>query len=52
LAASSRGQAHVEGLGQLAHRRLALGEARQDRAPRRVGKRREGLAEGVGLHLN
>src|SRR5271154_6055538 len=45
-----RGTAHLERLGELADRRLAGREARQDRAPRRVGEGREGRAETIGWH--
>src|SRR5687768_3443456 len=40
--------AHRERLRQLADRRLAVGQAREDRAARRVGERGEGPAELVG----
>src|SRR5215211_4804650 len=49
--ARDRGQAHRERLGELVDRRLALGQARQDRAPRRVGERTEGQAQRIGRHL-
>src|SRR5215831_14734908 len=39
------GEAHIEGLGDLEHRGLARGEAREDRAPGRVGEGGEGGAE-------
>src|SRR6187397_1494273 len=38
--------AHVEGCGEVLDRRLALGEAGQDRAPRRVREGGECRAEG------
>jgi hypothetical protein len=40
-------QALVERLGQFVDRRLAVGQAGQDRPTRRVGERREGQAELV-----
>src|SRR5205823_8064346 len=40
-----------ERLGELVHRRVALREPRQDRAPRRVGERRERRRELVGHSL-
>src|SRR5215210_2116190 len=49
--ARDRGQAHRKRLRQLAHRRLALGEAGQDRAARRIGESGEGEAELIGLHV-
>ena len=44
------GQAHLEGLGQLGHRRFAQGEPREDRAPRRIGESRERGAEAIRRH--
>jgi len=44
--------AHLEGLGQLAHRGLAEREPRKDGAPGRVGKGGEGGAEAVSHVLN
>src|SRR5918995_608802 len=44
-------RADRERLGQLVHRRLALGESPQDRPPRRVGEGREGVRELVGWHV-
>src|SRR3954452_3203751 len=49
--ARDRRQAHRERLRQLADGRLALRQAGQDRAARRVGERGEGEAELVGLHV-
>src|SRR5437899_12883233 len=46
-----RGKADIEGLGQVGHRCLARGEARQDRAARGIGQGSKGAAEAVGLHL-
>src|SRR3954447_20376100 len=46
-----RGQAHLERLRQLADRRLALGQAREDGATRGIGEGGEGSAEVVGGHL-
>ena len=40
--------AHVEGFGQFHHRGLALHQPRQDRPPRRIGKRGEGRIEALG----
>src|SRR5439155_16985621 len=40
-------QRHVEGLGEVVDVCFALREARQNRSPRRVGQRGEGLAESV-----
>jgi hypothetical protein len=39
-----------EGLGEVADRRLALGEAREDRAPGGIGEGREGPRELVDGH--
>jgi hypothetical protein len=44
-------QGDREGLGQLVDRRLALGEALQDRPPRGVGESGEGGAELVYRHV-
>ncbi len=44
-------KAHLERLGQLRHRRLARGEAGENRAPGGIGERGEGSAELVGRHL-
>src|SRR3954471_15251834 len=44
-------EAHRQRLGELADRRLALGEAGQDRAARRIGERGEREAELVGRHF-
>src|SRR5687768_3109367 len=41
------GLAHVERLHEVRHRRFALSETRQDRAPRGVGKRSERQVERV-----
>src|ERR671923_2247641 len=49
--ARDRGQAHRERLRQLVDRRLALGEASQDRAARRIGEGGEGEAELVCRHV-
>src|SRR5205807_10194890 len=49
--ARDRRQAHRERLRQLLHGRLALGEAGQDRAARRIGESGEGEAELVGWHV-
>src|SRR5437867_11677499 len=46
-----RRQAHREWLRQLVHGRLALGEAGQDRAARRIGESGEREAELVGWHV-
>ena len=46
-----RGQAHGEWLRELRDGRLAVGEAGEDRATRRIGEGREGKAELVGKHL-
>src|SRR6476646_511369 len=43
-----RGQAHVERLRELQHGRFAEREPREDRAPCRVSKSREGGTEAVG----
>ena len=40
-----------ERLGELVDRRLPLGEALQDRAPRRIGERREGVCQLVDGHV-
>src|ERR1700686_3106911 len=39
-----RRQAHVEGLSELLHRRVAAREPRENRAPRRIG---EGPEDGI-----
>jgi hypothetical protein len=44
-----RGQRHRKGLRQFADRGVALGELRQNRAPRRIRERCEGAVE-MGLH--
>src|SRR4051812_22930754 len=49
--ARDRRQAHREGLRQLVHGRLALGETGDDRAARRIGQSGEGEAELVGRHV-
>src|SRR5207249_10073897 len=49
--ARDRRQAHREWLRQLVHGRLALGEAGQDRAARRIGESGEREAELVGWHV-
>src|SRR5439155_10943514 len=46
-----RREAEIERGRQLRDRRLALGESREDGAPRRVGEGREGDAELVRLRL-
>src|SRR5580704_49001 len=43
-----RRQADLERFGQFGNRRLARGEPRQDRPPRRIGERRQGRAERIG----
>jgi hypothetical protein len=43
-------QAHLEGLGELGHRGLALDQPRQDGPAGRVGEGGEGVAEAVGGH--
>src|SRR5436309_4503010 len=48
----NRLDAHRERRGQLADRRFAEGEAGKDRAPRRIGKGGEGVAERVDRHLS
>ena len=48
-----RGQRHREGLRQLAHRQAFLVlKPRQQRAPRRIGKRRKSAIEPLVLILN
>src|SRR5204863_7742822 len=49
--ARDRRPAHRERLRQLVRGRLALGEAGQDRAARRIGERGEGEADLVGWHV-
>src|SRR5215204_1596220 len=49
--ARDRGQADRERLRQLVHGRLALGEAGEYRAARRIGEGGEGEAELVGRHV-
>jgi hypothetical protein len=44
-------QAHVEGLGELRHGRLACREAGEDRAPGRIGESRECGVELAGVHI-
>src|SRR5579863_10433276 len=45
-----RGHAHLERLGQFGDRGLTGSEPRENRAPSRIGKGREGGAELVGRH--
>lgn len=45
------GQRHLEGLGQLSHRRLTGGQPGQDRAPGGVGEGPEDAAQRIGRHL-
>jgi hypothetical protein len=45
------GQGHVEGCGQLAHRRLAGAEAREDRAASGIGQGAERGVETIVNHL-
>ena len=42
------GKAHFKGLGQLSDRSLPRGEAREDRAPGRIGEGGESAAEVIG----
>ena len=46
------GEADVERLGELVHRRFTRGEAGEDRAPGRVGEGGERGAEAVGHVIN
>src|SRR6266571_638665 len=46
-----RGEAHVERLRDLGHRRDTLRETREDRTPRRVGEGTEREAEAVDSHV-
>src|SRR5437773_6206216 len=45
------GEAHVERLRDLGHRRATLRETREDRTPRRVGEGTEREAEAVDSHV-
>src|SRR2546428_6775969 len=46
-----RGEAHVERLRDLGHRRATFRETREDRTPRRVGEGTEREAEAVDSHV-
>src|SRR5258708_36824190 len=46
-----RREADVEGLRDLVHSRLPLGEPRKDRPPRRIRERREGDGKGIKHYL-
>src|SRR5881396_17312 len=46
-----RGEAHLERLRDLGHRRATLRETREDRTPRRVGEGTEREAEAVDRHV-
>ena len=48
--AGDGGQADLERLGEITDGGLAQGEARQDRAPGRIGERRERRAERIERH--
>jgi hypothetical protein len=47
-----RGQAHIEGSGELRNGRLAVGEAGEDRPSLRIGEGRERGAEMIGCWLH
>ena len=44
-----RGKRDVERLGELGDAELAASQSRQDRTPRRIGKRPEGPIKGLGI---